>query len=538
MKRFNTILIAVMISVASLFSTSCVGDLDVTPIDPNLTLPEDVLNSVDAYQQLLLKCYGGLSVSASQGPDSSPDISGIDGGFGQYIRALFYLNEFTTDEASTCWNDQTIKSLHGLSWTTSDVFVTAMFSRLYYQIGLCNEFIRRANAAPAKYQGEEMDYMIAQARALRALSYWHAIDMFGNVPFATEANSVGATGPDQISRYDLYEWLVDEIAGENGFRQDLRPAASTVYGRTSQEFATMLLAKIYLNAGVYTSGDEQGRAAVTAWDECIAECRSLIQSYPSLESNYHGLFSGDNDQFTNEIIFAVMSDANYVQTYGGTNFIIKSSLVAGNSAWADSLGVDDGWGGMVVTGAYLDRMYSNTNDSRYLFTDGAIFGEEAHDYYIEDNSDFGSGWCSLKFTNRNADGSAPTTTAAWPNTDFPMFRAADAYLMLAEAQLRKGAIESDGVEAFNAVRQRAGLSVDNNITLEKIIDERGRELFWECSRRSDLVRFNLLTTGEYLWDGKGGSVDGNAVDDRYNIFPIPANEINANSKLQQNPQWR
>ena len=203
-----------------------------TPIDPNIQTPEDVLNSIEAYQQLLAKCYGGLSVSASEGPDSSPDIDGIDGGYGQYMRALFHLQELSTDEASTCWNDQTIKSLHGLSWTTSDVFVTAMFSRIYYQIGLCNEFIRRGQAA-SDFQGEEMDYMIAQARALRALSYYHAIDLFGNVPFATEENSVGATGPDQILRYDLYEWLVNEITGENNFRDDLKPASSTEYGRTS-----------------------------------------------------------------------------------------------------------------------------------------------------------------------------------------------------------------------------------------------------------------------------------------------------------------
>ena len=544
MKRITTILTSVMVSAAMLFSvTSCVNDLNVRPIDPNVDMPEDVLNSLEAYQQLLAKCYGGLSVSASEGPDSSPDISGVDGGFGQYMRALFYLNELPTDEASTCWNDQTIKSLHGLSWTNSDVFVTAMFSRLYYQIGICNEFIRRAASAADDLKGEELDYMVAQARALRALSYWHAIDMFGNVPFSTEENTVGATGPEQIMRYDLYEWLIEEISGENGFRQDLRPAASIEYGRTSQEFATMLLAKLYLNAEVYTSNDSQGRPAVSAWDECIAECRSLMQSYPSLESNYHGLFSSDNHQFTNEIIFAVQSDAENIQTYGGTNFVIKTSLVAGNKDWADSLGVDDGWGGVVVTGTFLDLFGTETdpnehNDSRYFFTDGTDFeGEDAHSRHIVNNSDFGSGWCALKFTNRNADGSRPTSAAAWPNTDYPIFRAADAYLMLAEAQLRKGALEADGAAAFNAVRTRAGVSSISNPDLDDIIDERGREFYWENLRRQDLVRFGLLTSGEYLWDWKGGDANGRSVDERFNLFPIPANEINSNSNLVQNPGY-
>lgn len=104
MKKITTILTSTMVAVAMMFSaTSCVQDLNVTPIDPNITLPEDVLNSVEAYQQLLAKCYGGLAVSASEGPDSSPDIDGIDGGYGQYMRALFHLQELPTDEASVCW---------------------------------------------------------------------------------------------------------------------------------------------------------------------------------------------------------------------------------------------------------------------------------------------------------------------------------------------------------------------------------------------------------------------------------------------------
>lgn len=516
-------------------TTSCVQDLNVTPIDPNITLPEDVLNSVEAYQQLLAKCYGALAVSASEGPDSSPDIDGIDGGYGQYMRALFHLQELPTDEASVCWNDQTIKSLHGLSWTTSDVFVTAMFSRIYYEIGLCNEFIRRAATAPEEFNANgEMDYMVAQARALRALSYYHAIDLFGSVPFATEENSVGATGPDQISRYDLYLWLVDEIGGENGFRDDLRPAASTEYGRTSQDFATMLLAKLYLNAEVFTSNDADGRAAISAWTECAAESKKIVDSY-TLNGNYQWNFSADNN-LCNEVIFAVQSDAVNIQTYGSTNFVIKGSIVSGNPAWQAALGTNDGWGGLVVTSQFLD-LFEEDKDARFLFTDGSEFGEQAHSRQIIDNSDFGSGWCQMKFTNLKHDGSPADGQGSYPDTDYPIFRAADAYLMLAEAQLRKGGIQSDGLAAYNAVRTRAGLGEASSVTLNDIINERGRELYWENVRRQDLVRFGRLTSSEYLWDWKGGVMEGSGVDSRYNLYPIPANEINANSKLVQNPGY-
>ena len=273
MKKYTTVLVSLLVSAVALFTPSCVNDLDVSPIDPDINSPDKVLNSIEAFQQLLAKCYGSLAVSASEGPDSSPDISGIDGGFGQYMRALFNVCTLPTDEASCTWNDQT--------------FVTAMFSRIYYQIGLCNEFIRQAHAAPADLQGAEMDYMIAQARALRALSYYHAIDLFGNVPFSTENDAISATeGPEQVSRYQLYEWLVEEIGGENGFRKDLRPAAGTEYGRCSQEFATMLLAKLYLNSEIFTNCDDpkyggEGRSAIQGeWDKCIEECRNIIHRIP------------------------------------------------------------------------------------------------------------------------------------------------------------------------------------------------------------------------------------------------------------------
>ena len=144
----------------------------------------------------------------------------------------------------------------------------------------------------------------------------------------------------------------------------------------------------------------------------------------------------------------------------------------------------------------------------------------------------------MKFTNLKHDGSpADNNTSSYPDTDYPIFRAADAYLMLAEAQLRNGGIQADGLDAYNAVRTRAGLNAVSSVDLEDIIDERGRELYWENMRRQDLVRFDLLTSSEYVWDWKGGSYKGNSVDDRYNLYPIPTTEINSNSKLEQNPGY-
>ncbi|MBR1706467.1 MAG: RagB/SusD family nutrient uptake outer membrane protein [Bacteroidales bacterium] len=522
-----------ILAAAALFSgavTSCVDDLDVTPIDPNVTLPETVLDSEDAYAQLLAKCYVSLSVSGSEGPDKDPDIDGVDGGFGQYVRALFYMQEFTTDEALIVWNDKTVMDLHTFSYTASDVFVTAMFSRIYYQISLCNEFIRRASAS--EFAGSEnIKTMIAEARALRALSYYHAIDMFGDVPFADENSVVGAVGPDQKSRADLFHWLDDECADiiDNSAIKGTR---QNVYGRLDVNFVKMIRAHLNLNARVYL-GLADDAAAKEYYDVAATMSKEVVAAYPALRANYADLFCGENHLCTDEIIFGVQQDGTYTQSYGVTCFIIKASCKGGDKATAAALGIDDGWGGTLVTPEFISKF--DASDVRYRFW-GA--GQDMTSSQSIDVLEFDYGWSSYKFTNLNMDGSAPAIIN-FPSTDFPLFRAADAYLMLAEAQLRGASTVSaaEGQAALNAVRNRAGLG-NGTYTLAGLLDERGRELYWECWRRSDLVRYGLLTGNDYLWTWKGGLQSGRSVDDKYNLFPIPVSELNSNSKLSQNEAWK
>lgn len=522
----NTRLFLTVLSVvAAAGLSSCIGDLNVKPIDPNITAPEDVLKDEAAYAQLLAKCYAGLTVSASGGPDSAPDIDGIDGGYGQYTRALFYMNELTTDEALCCWNDQTLANLHGLSWTSSDVFVTAMFSRIYFQIGVCNEFIRRAQASG--FDSDNMKTYIAEARALRALSYYHAIDMYGNVPFATEKNTVGATGPDRIAREDLLEWLLGELK-ELREEGHIKPVGGNVYGRLDEGFLMMLQAKLYLNAEVYTDGK------VAYWDEAAAVCKEIISAYPALYENYQHLFMADNHLRTGEIIFNIQQDGINIKTYGGTNFLIKASIASGEEAWFAAMGLNDGWGGLMVTPQFIAKF--EAADARNMFWGGGPEGDYPQD--IKDWKNFKSGWQTYKFRNIKSDGS-PAQANNFPDTDLPLFRTADAYLMLAEAQLRgaSNVTEAEAREAWNAVRHRAGVGDLKAYTLDELLDERGRELYWECWRRSDLVRFGKLTSSDYLWAWKGQVYEGTGVDSRFNLMPIPANEIESNKKLIQNPGY-
>ncbi|HRD83228.1 MAG TPA: RagB/SusD family nutrient uptake outer membrane protein, partial [Saprospiraceae bacterium] len=167
-----------------------------------------------------------------------------------------------------------------------------------------------------------------------------------------------------------------------------------------------------------------------------------------------------------------------------------------------------------------------------------IFHRPGQTLDIVDVTLFTQGIAVKKFKNVTSTG-AQGSNATFPDTDFPMFRLADAYLMGAEALLRSGGSRSKALEYVNAVRTRAFKSVagsvtDSQLNLDLILDERARELYWECHRRTDLIRFNRFSQSDYLWQWKGGVRDGAVVPVYRNVFPIPSADINANPNLQQN----
>ena len=534
--------------------TSCVGDLDVTPIDPNLDTPDNVLTSTEAYNQLLAKCYSALSVSSPDGESGSPDISGIDGGFGQYLRALFYMQELPTDECVIGWNDQTVKDLHGLQWTSSDVFVSAAYSRVFYQISLCNEVMRQIKKS-SNADDATMQQYYGEARALRGLSYLHAIDLFGNVPFIDENSEVGGANPQQISRADLFEWMVKDM--EECAEQ--LPANPEKY-RACKGLAYMILAKLYLNAQIYTG--------TANYAKCAEYCQKILDLGYKLEpqANYFKMFGADNDQCLgvgHEIIFSVYQDHINTQGYGGTTFIVNAAT-GGTMAYYDMGLGGNGWSGIRLTPEFVDK-FSAADRRAAFYVDGQT-------KEIADIGDFFSGYAFMKFTNLKADGSLingtkltdlrPVAEAvaaddqdkeakekltkmlqgvnSFPDTDFPMFRLADVYLMLAECQVVGGVSGANGIARFNEIRNRAGVSSIANPTKQDIIDERGRELAWECHRRSDLIRFNQLTTSDYIWAHKGMNSNigtPHAVDSKYNLFPLASSDVMSNPNLTQNPGY-
>ena len=505
---------------AALSLTACVGDLNVTPIDPNANTADKALATEAQFKAYLASSYLGFATSGYYGANGDPSISGLDGGASQYIRGLFHHSELTTDEAVCGWNDQTIKNFHWMNWTTDDTFIYAFYSRILMQVSATNEFIREA----AKY-GENVanrDEYIAEARVLRAIAYYHAIDNFGNVPFADETAIVGQN-PEQMPRAELYAWLETELRDLIDNSALAAPRANG-YARADKGVAKFLLAKLYLNAEVFTGTPQ--------WQKCADVLKDLMDDGYSLHttangekfSAYQDLFLADNDKCTDEIIFAIQQDGVNTTSYGVTNYLIFAST--GGTMDPAEMGISSGWGGLRTTPEFYNKFGSD--DKRSLFFTS---GQQKD---IDDIGDFTNGFAFMKFRNIKSDGE-PGQELGFVDTDFPMMRYADVLLMAAECQVRGASI--DGLAAYNQVHERAGLPAASAITLQDVIDERGRELYQECWRRNDLIRFGMFTTDKYVWQWKGNVKEGKAVDDYRNLFPIPDSDRLANSNLQQNPGY-
>ena len=539
---------------------SCVGDLTVSPIDPSMNTADKALQTEADYFSLMAQCYAGFSHSGSYGPGGANNISGIDGGFSQYFRGRYHLNGLTTDEALCGWNDQTLQDLHAFAWTTTDVFVAAFYYRVFYQISAFNEFLRQVNNATIALPDAEA--WKAEVRALRAFCWLDAIDNYGNVPFADETSTVGATLPEQISRKDLFTYIETECLDLiNG--SDLAEAGKGVYGRVDKGMVMMVLAKLYLNAEVYVEEDR--------YQDCADILEQLDGKY-SLHGKYNELFLADNHKCTDEIIWSVEQDGNNVQSYGVTNYLIFACT--GGDMDTNEIGISSGWGGLRTTPEFYKNFASNDNRA-YFFTEKEQEEVLKRNYetYVKDTEkanaagaakdpkfepekiktweeftedtkwqkadvetigEFSHGYGMMKFRNINSDGTKGKHDG-FVDTDFPVFRYADALLMKAECA-KRGA-DTDGLAAYNAVRKRAGLSEVSDYTLDNVLQERACELYLEGWRRSDLIRFGKFTTSDKLWQWKGGVKNGKGVAAHMNLFPIPNNDINANSNLVQNPGY-
>ena len=512
--------------VLTMVVTSCTDDLNQHPIIE--TDATAVYSEASNYKKVLAKIYSSFVIAGQEQGGENADLSSNNGY--DFLRGYINLQEAGTDEMASTWLEgDYIGNITFLSWDVNDPWVADTYYRAYYTIALCNELIRHCGDEEiSKFSSsEQADIRIykAEARFLRALTYFYVLDLYGQGPFVDETVPVGSFIPQSYNARQLFEYVEGEL--KDNVENDL--ADTNEYGRASKAAAWTLLAKLYLNAEVYT-----GEARYT---DCITYCKKVVGAGYSLEPDYQKLFNADNHLRTNELIFSFVVDATNTVSWGATTYIVCGQCSNSSTQDPAKYGITNGWGMFRVRGELVDKFgdVSSSADKRCLFyTDGQ---SQWLDKAIDNQE---CGYFSEKFSNlTDAGDAASNTSAVGVSTDYPVFRLADVYLMAAEAVVRGGSGYSrEEVLGFlNLIRQRAygdnsGNINDAQMNLDYIIDERARELYLEGCRRTDLIRFGMFTTDKYIWQWKGGVVDGRAVDKKYNVYPIPASELSANPNLK------
>lgn len=558
--KIRYLLPAAMIACATLF-TSCLKDLEVENINP-----QEVSDFNEDY--IFNKIYGNLVLTGQTGPNGDSDLDTDDEGMSNMIRLIWYFNVLTTDEAHCWWNDPGMPELNRNTWTNSNAFVTSLYYRLMFGVTICNFYLENANNDDAATKQKR-----AEARFMRALHYYYLMDMYGNPPFLTKLSSENAP---QIQRADLFNFLESElkdIIGEGDGDEVLANAKTIDYGRADKAAGYLLLARMYLNAEVYT-GTARWEDAKTYADKAINTKYKLCTTGMNGFSAYQLLFMGDNDTngAQDEIILPALHDGEKTQTWGGTLYMIASNTNEAMLA-EDLYGVKDSKGNPILGYGTSEKwdvgVRARSNFSKVFFgtktndnaitkgapkdvtpsvgDDRAIFYTQGQKLVIEEEDQKTQGLIYMKYNNLHADGTPGHHAGGqFVDTDFPVLRLAEAYLISAEADARinGGNCTATGVERIKALRARANVKTGNlydgksaealsAVSLEDIFKEWSREFGYEAMRRPVLIRWNRYAgQSDYLWEWMGGTKDGAPINKRFNLFPIPADDLNANSNLK------
>lgn len=407
--------------------------------------------------------------------------------------------------------------------------LTKGWNWIFNGIAACNEIIYETEMSSIEFDGK--DKIIAEMKILRALYYYQAISCWGNVPFTVDYTETDY--PEQKDRRYIFDFLQKEISDNVDFLDD-KPMP-TNYGRITQAAAYCILAKMYMNAEVWFNEP--------MYDKAMAACRKIMDpgNY-IIEDNYATNFDTDNEK-SRENIFVIVYDRINTSGDKSSFYLHTLTLEAGSQATFNIPAAP--WSGFLCQPdffqTYDDKdirksetwLYGQQYDisgKPLDFAYNAVFDETK---YFNSNGGRGTydGARCWKW-HYQTDGSLKEYTVSMDN-DFALFRYADVVLMYAEALIRQG---SAGTAAqltdLIKIRTRAGMTAysASELTLDEIYNERGRELAWEGWRHEDMVRF-----GKYL--KKSWAHPDQSGETFRNIFPIPTDILNANPKLNQNPQY-
>ncbi|MDE6718146.1 MAG: RagB/SusD family nutrient uptake outer membrane protein [Muribaculaceae bacterium] len=321
MKTFNKILLSLGVAGSMFGLSSCVGDLDLEPRDPS-----EVTNVADSMDGVLASIYLNFSTYGANG--NSP-VGGFDGGMAAFQRAMFIAEEIPTDEASWLWDpaDYGLPYNGGL-FNPNQGCLYGFYSRLMINITLCNQFIQSCengtfDLSTPEAQAKAEQYKL-QAKALWGACYYYMLSFYDKIPYADETTPIGSI-PEQLPRKEVYNRVVavmEDVVTKFGSNQV--PA----YGFVGLDMAEAMLAKIYLNAGVFTGTPD--------YVNCYNHCKNIIDRLGhggyygnGLARSYNALFGANNDQYVignggnqvNEIIWSIVGDNVNLTSFSGAGFL-------------------------------------------------------------------------------------------------------------------------------------------------------------------------------------------------------------------------
>ena len=456
------------------------------------------------------------------------------------------------------------KRLHYHSWLVDDGPLNNAWSLMYWGMGLCNDPIENLEKRSISEMGitqEEKDAYIAELKLLRAYHYLKLMDLFGNIPIVTQ---VGVPAkPETRPRAEVFAFIENEILTNIAKAPKL---SRSMIGRMSQAGGYAMLVELYLNAEVWTG--------TARWDDCIAAADKLINNEAggqngsmSLDPNIIDQFKPNND-LSKEVIFAIAYEftiANSQPSWPSDFFHFQQGQIYGGSRNGNN-------GVVVVPGNYNKYNNADLRKSNWLlagpqvrFDNGqpalAVGGNEYSGEQInfvdeirrakanstvsnmsegEENS--GIRFNKYKLGNNVAgvvNGVAVAPDPNYNSTDWNLYRLTWVYFAKAEALMRKngGLATAEAVQLINDCKKRAFSTTDwaenaytpATLTLDELLDERGREFIFEGFRRSDLIRFGKFTTASW-WDHSPSAAFRN-------LFPIPQVQRTLNENLAQNPGY-
>ena len=522
--------------------TACVGDLNTIPLNKTDVTSETAYGAdEEGYVQGLTKIYFQLVSNNTQ------DLQVADGGASEFIRAFWSTQEVTADAAKCAWGDAWVNDLNNCTWK-GDVLndaVYAVYVRTLQGITYVNEYLRQTSDANLSTRGCSADVKAkvqqyrAEARFLRAFFYWAAMDTFGQVPFSTEDTQFGGGyNPPQKPATEIFDFVVSELE-DLASDASAMPAAQSNYPRADKGSVLGLLARVYLNAEVYTG--------TAKWAEAKAACEKIYSLGYALAPTHAELFRGDNGENPDakkEILFAASYNAEHTQSYGGTTYLTLSTL-SGDDGAVNITGINGGWAGNRVPDHYVQTYFAPTAadfaTGEYTVADkrGQYFYIKGRTQSMQDNlNTFLNGWSCIKFNNvphdmDAVDYAATAATKNFSDIDWPLIRLGEIHLIYAEACMHAGGNASAQIKAL---ADRAGVAAPSTIDEDFLMAERARELMWEGHRRTDLIRYNKWISG-YNWTYKGGNFGGQDLPSHFNVFPVPSTELATNLDLQQNPGY-